>query len=374
MSLLPSPVRNATTRLCAAVAIAAVALSGCAADDSTESNSPDAPSTAESTDSAAPEEANSGQLPEAEGETSYPLTLSSPWGETVLEERPERIAVLGGSGDGEAALALGATIVTSPWEKEHEWAWAQPYSDQFEEAPFADPWGEAPPLETLAAAKPDLILAHTYLGLEDSYSQLSDIAPVLAPATEDEMTWEDTILAVGEALDLQNTAQRKIDEVSEAIEESANEHPEYEGKTVSVLINRGAESGIQFLNTKGSYTEYLLTALGFAPHPNVEELSVEERSIVSPENLSLVDTDALVIGQHGGKGTPEEGQEWLETMPLFQNLTAVQEGRVSNLEFNPETQTLDIAWAFSYPDVLNIPYILDTMNKSFGDLFSKSSE
>ena len=367
MSLLPSPVRSAPTRMLAAVALVAVALAGCASD---ELNSTDSSNAAESTDSAVTESVGADLLPEAEGETSYPLTLTSPWGETVLEERPERIAVLGGSGDGEAALALGATIVTSPWEKDHEWAWTQPYSEQFVDAPFADPWGETPPLETLAAAKPDLILAHTYLGLEDSYSQLSDIAPVLAPATEEEMTWEDTILAVGEALDLHNAAQSEIDEVAQAIEESANEHPEYEGKTVSVLINRGAEAGIQFLNTKGSYTEYLLTELGFAPHPNVDELSVEERSIVSPENLSLVDADALVIGQHGGMGTPEEAQEWMEGMPLFQNLSAVQEGRVSNLEFNPETQTLDIAWAFSYPDVLNIPYILDTMNKSFGDMFS----
>ena len=33
-------------------------------------------------------------LPPGEGTASYPMTLQSGWGETVLRKRPERIAVI----------------------------------------------------------------------------------------------------------------------------------------------------------------------------------------------------------------------------------------------------------------------------------------
>lgn len=54
-------------------------------------------------------------LPAAEQTTSYPLTLESPFGETVLPERPERIAAVAPTAiDTELLLALGVTpILTS---------------------------------------------------------------------------------------------------------------------------------------------------------------------------------------------------------------------------------------------------------------------
>ena len=65
-------------------------------------------------------------LPTAEGITSYPLTLESPFGESVLEERPgERIAVIGGGGELASALAIGIEPVIAG---NAELAWLEPYA------------------------------------------------------------------------------------------------------------------------------------------------------------------------------------------------------------------------------------------------------
>lgn len=351
MTLHRSPLRSTALRMLAFFTVAGVGLTGCSSNVAAED--PQAETTAT---------ASSQALPEAEGQTSYPLTLSSPWGETVLEERPERIAVLGGAGDGEVALALGATLVTSPWETADHWDWLEPYAAQLENAEFTDPWGDTLPLEKLASAEPDVILAHSSTNLADQYDELSAIAPVLAPETEEKVTWQETTLAVGETLDLKNAAQDLVDGISDEIETRAAEHPEYKGKTVAILVNRGTDSGVQLVNTKGSYAEQILSELGFAPHPHVDEISAFQKGILSTENLGLIDADVIIVAQHGGKGSSEEAKQWLENNGLYAALPAVQEGRVSEILPDPNTGTLDIAWAFSWPNVLSINYILDTFD------------
>ncbi|WP_287220865.1 hypothetical protein [Rhodococcus sp. (in: high G+C Gram-positive bacteria)] len=74
-----------TRALVAAGAALLVAVTGCSSSQDTAS---DDAATASDT-----------FLPEAEGTTTYPLTLHTPYGETVLEERPERIAIVGGLGE-----------------------------------------------------------------------------------------------------------------------------------------------------------------------------------------------------------------------------------------------------------------------------------
>lgn len=349
MPLLKSPARIASLLVAIGLCLTGCTNSGANTNESTTSQA---------------DEIHSETLPEAEGTTNYPLTFSSPWGETVLEERPERIAVLGGAGDGEAAIALGATLVTSPWESADHWEWLEPYADQLTDATYIDAWGDTLPLEQLAAAEPDVILAYTHTALADQYSELSAIAPVLAQPTEEKVTWQDTTRAIGEVFDLQNAAQELIDGVDESIDAQSGQNPEYEGKTLSILVNRGSQFGVQFINTKDSYTEELLSDLGFAPHPNVDQFATFEKGVISPENFGLIDADAIIVAQHGGMGSAEEAKQWLESNQLYANLEAVQAGKVSEILPNPETGTLDIAWAFSWPNALSIHYILDTMDEA----------
>ncbi|MFT4030730.1 MAG: ABC transporter substrate-binding protein, partial [Protaetiibacter sp.] len=137
----------------------------------------------------------------------------------------------------------------------------------------------------------------------------------------------------------------------------------------SIIINRGQESGIEFVNVAGSSAEELLTELGFAEHPNVAELSSFEWGEVSLENIGLVDADALLVARHGGDGTIEEATAWLEGSALYQKLSAVQQGKVAYLDPSEETGVLDLAWAFSYPNVLSNRWTVTELTTAFEGLF-----
>jgi len=306
-------------------------------------------------------------LPPAEGSASYPMTLESPYGQTVLEQRPERIAVVGGLGELEATLALGVHPVVSPWAAT-DWEWLADYPE-LDEATVINPWADSLELESILAADPDLIVAITHSTIGDDYERLSSIAPVLTVTEEQDVTWEWTSVTeqLAETLDLAEAGQAVVAQTEQYVSDAAAEHPEYDGTQVSLLINRGAETGIEFVNRSGSPAEALLTELGFAEHPNAGEFD-SDWGDVSPENLGLVDADALIVGQHGGTGTAEDAAAWLEGNELYQNLDAVQTGAVGVIEPS-SSGSLDIAWSFSYPNAIDIPWTVDELNAAFAPLF-----
>jgi iron complex transport system substrate-binding protein len=260
-------------------------------------------------------------LPAGEGTTDYPLTLRTPYGETILEERPERIAIVGGLGELEAVLSLGVSPVVTPWEST-DWSWLGPLADQLDEAVLVDPWADALAVEAILAAEPDLIVALTHGALETDYDRLADIAPVLGKESEDDIEWHGITESLGEALDLSGAADEVIAVTEQHVADAVAEHPQYEGKTVGIMINRGEEAGLEFVNRSGSPAEEILSTLGFAPHPEAEVFSDSDWGDVSMENLSLVEADGLVIARHGGNGTAEEANAWLEGSALYQSRPA----------------------------------------------------
>lgn len=342
-----------STAVVAATLVALLALSGCSASDDASDNAT----------------SDSSLLPAAEGTTSYPLALETAYGETTLEERPERIAVIGGLGDQESVLALDIAPVVGSDSGMYYWN----EGTRFDEVDtFVDPWADAFEFEKLLAAEPDLIVASTYGKLEDDFERLASIAPVLVvePSGDYAWDWRELVRSVGEATDLASLAEREITETESRITEAAEAHPEYNGRTVSIIINRGQEAGIQFVNTGASPATELLDELGFAEHPNIAELDKLEWGDVSIENIGLVDAEALVVARHGGDGTVEAATEWLEGNPLYQQLGAVQAQRVAFIDPNPETGGLDLAWAFAYPNVLANRWAVDELTTAFDGLFS----
>lgn len=331
---------------------AAFALTSCATDDAT--------GTQPTGDAAL--------LPAAEGTTSYPLTLTTPYGETVLAERPERIAVIGGLGDEDAVLALGVAPVVGI--EGSAWSWLE--GTRIDEVQSTvDPWADAVQIETIAAAEPDLIVASTFAGVGDAFDRLAAVAPVLVvePVADFEWDWRELTRAVGEALDLSAKAEEIVTAADGHVVDAVAAHPEYAGRTIAILINRGPATGLEFVNVQGSIAEELLSGLGFAPHPNAAALAAGEFGEVPLENLALVDADAIVVAEHGGEGTPEEAKQWLESSPLYQSLGAVQRGAVGFVQANPESGSLDLAWALSYPSALSVVWTVDELNTAFDGLF-----
>ena len=297
---------------------------------------------------------------EGEGTTAYPLTLVSPYGETVLDGVPQRIAVVGGLGDLETVVALGLAPVLTPWTVE-DMGWLVGREEQMARAEKIDVWADAFPYEVLAAAEPDLIVAQTLDAVGDRFERLSAIAPVLVRDSEEEYgqtskDWRALVRSLAVAVDRAAAGEQVIADAEQHISDVAAAHPEYEGRTVSILINRGQEYGIELVNLAGTTTEELLTTLGFAPHPHADEVT----EALSLENLSLADADVLVIHQHGGEDDPEVAAEWLESSDLYQRLEAVQAGVVGHTDVE-SIYGWCLPWGLSWPDPLCLPYIVDQL-------------
>ena len=343
---------------------ASAALVGCGGQTgapTTPAGSPSAPAT---------QPAAAALVPAAEGTTTYPLTLTTPYGTTTLEERPERIAVVGGLGEVDVVLALGVKPVVSP-EKADGWAWYPQFTEQLAEATVINPWADAMEIEAILSAKPDLIVAFSG-DVENNYERMAKIAPVLGfeTADGDPGDWRAVTTAVGAALDLTKAADQAIADAEQHVADVAAENPQFAGKTLAVLINRGQASGIEFVNAAGTPAEEILSGLGIAPHPNAAAFAGDNWE-VSLENIGMVDGDGLLIAQHGGEGTVEDAESWLSASPLFQALNVVKEDRVSYLLPDPTTGGLDIAWSFSHPTAVNLVWTVDALNEALEGSFPR---
>lgn len=322
-------------------------------------------------------------LPEGEGTTTYPLELTTPYGTSTLEARPQRVAVVDGFGSLESTLALGVSPVVTTTEADaiaEISPWLEPHRSQVESAAVINPFEDAFPFESVQAATPDLIVAAADTRLEPKYDRLAQIAPVLGAETDlsQQQTvtpegWKTTIRLIGKALDLSAKAEEVIASVDEGVAAIATDHPEFAGKTVAVLINRGQDYGIELVNRADSVAEELLTQMGFAPHPKAQEFLTmgqgNEIGSVSLENIGLVDADILVVGRHGGGGDPAEAATWMESNELYTRLPAVQNGYTVYLN-EDELQSM---WAFSWPDALNIPWSTETLSTRIAQVLTSPS-
>ena len=284
---------------------AALALSGCGSDAGAGDDS--------SADAA------SSLLPDAEGTTDYPLTLPTWAGESVIEERPERIAAIGFSTNLDVLEVLEVTPVYTQSE-EAEWEWRdQDWLDSIETVDTAtrrDPLN----FEAIAASRPDLIVALNSVYEAGDFERLTEIAPVLEYEEQlgDQADWREGQQLVGEALDLASASEEAIDAADQAIADTAEAHPEFDGKTVTVATDY--TTGVEYYTVAGGTAETFMTDLGFAPHPRAEDF-VDDPA-VSDESLAALDADALVVSYFD-----EETRRARESSPLFQSIPAVADGR-----------------------------------------------
>lgn len=268
-------------------------------------------------------------LPPAEGKTEYPLTLETPYGETVLEERPERIVVSGSGNDVELLAALGVTPVAASAVSETLVGFAiETLPHEIET--LWESGDSQHPAETIAATGPDLIIADTIAGSADAeeFTQLSDIAPVFGTHNEEDYVWQDGVRQLGEALDLADRAEEVIKENEAEYQRIRDEYPELDGKTITYFAFWGGEHGASVLNIPGSPSEDNFSRLGFAENPRTEEFAADNGSI-SNELISELDADVVLILSN--TSSPEELEEFIN-QPMFQNLEAVQEGRTVEID------------------------------------------
>lgn len=327
--------RRRYAAITAAVAALALAVTGCASGDPAAAPEPE--------DTASPTEG------------AFPVTIEHAFGETVIDAAPERVATWGW-GTTDAALALGVTPVAMPFQayggdEDGVLPWIR---EALDASGAAEPTvlpdtGADVPFEEIAAAQPDVILAH-YSGItEEQYTTLSEIAPVVAyPDLPWSTPWRDVISITGTALGLETEADAVLTEIDARIAEEAAAHPEFEGVTLATAWDVGGTFYVYA--DEDPRVEFMLD-LGFVNAPAVDELDTDESPFfftLSYENVDQLESDVLVV--YGS--TPEEAQALLDA-PYAAGLPQIESGAVAQL-----IGTEFIA-SVSPPTALSLPWGLD---------------
>ena len=153
---------NRSAAATATLAVAAIALTGCAS------------AAADNTD------------PAASSGAGFPVTIEHAFGETVIESKPERVVTVAWSNQ-EVPLALGvvpvgmAEVAWGDDDGDGVLPWVEDKLEELDaETPVLFDETDGIDFEAVADTQPDVILA-AYSGLtQEEYDTLSKIAPVVA--------------------------------------------------------------------------------------------------------------------------------------------------------------------------------------------------
>jgi iron complex transport system substrate-binding protein len=307
--------------LLAGLVVAALLVAACGDSDDDGDTSPASGEPTSSAADATPE-ATTEATSEPAAESSIDLSMDDLGREVDLPESAERIVALSPSVV-ELMFAVGATPVGRPSS-----------ADFPAEAADVPAFGESrtPNIEELLAMQPDLIIADALLHgtmADELSSQVG--APVFAVriASFDDVTAG--LRKVGALTGNEEAGEAAAVELEEQLAGIQADLPD-EGPTVIVLVAAGPN---QFIAARGNtYLGAILEELGATNlvQGEPENFSYPGFSDYSLERIIEGDPDVIITASIGGPpGTPQTS-DILKSVPALSSLTAVQEGRVFEVD------------------------------------------
>ncbi|MDQ0300285.1 iron complex transport system substrate-binding protein [Salibacterium salarium] len=342
-----------------------IALVGCSSESSDTT-----PASTSAEDDSEKDEPTTSQ--EAEEEDS--IVIEHAFGETVLEEKPDRVATIQW-GNHDTALALGVVPVgfsaanygvtdengLLPWTAEKVEELGEDDPNVFQDTDGLD-------FEAISASNPDVILA-AYSGItQEDYEILSDIAPVVAyPESPWTTSWRDQITMNAKGMGMEEEGEQLVQETEDLINEKASEYPGMEGKKV-VWANFSADDLSEFhvytpADSRGSF---LTEELDMEYPESVKELIEDDSSFslsISAENADVLNDADLIIG-YGD----ESLQEAVQADPRLGQVPAIERGSVAFIGDGT------VLAASGTPSALSIPYTIDDYLELIGDAISNIEE
>ena len=290
-----------------------------------------------------------GDAPDGAG--GFPVTIDGAFGPTRIERRPARVAAVGFLRDGDDAVALGVTPVVmgvsgnfseglAPWTRAALGPATPPTVDVSEDLP----------LEQVAAARPDLILATDDRTLADHHARLAGIAPVLAYTVGAEAEpWRLRAERIGRALGRARQAGVLVRGIEDRIAAARAEHPQLVGATITSGVVVGGV--LYIVNRESDAGAALHRELGLVMPPGHAELPEEfpGRAVISPERLDLLEADVIMLNY-----VTADDQRLIESSELFKRLDAVRRG-----SYVPIDSPTGLGIAQAYPSLLSIPFALE---------------
>lgn len=288
---------------------------------------------------------------------AFPVTFEHIYGETTIEQAPERIATWGW-GATDAVLALGIVPVAIA---SMDYGGGDDRITPWVEEAIADLGGEDPVIldnaafelsvEELLAADPDVLIA-PYSGLtQEEYDAVTGAGiPVVAPEAAVWSTpWRDVITDTGKALGLADEADELLADLDQQVADAAADHPEFEGTTIAYAAD---DVDTFYLYLPADPRVEILEDLGFTSAEAVTALDTGESTFyttVSSENLDQIDADVIF--------TQVESQDQLDTFLTSDRtgiIPAVSAGAVGAIVGEENVAAIS-------PTALTLPWILPDM-------------
>jgi len=239
-------------------------------------------------------------------------TVEHPLGRTRVPREPERVVVTDRF-PLDTALAVGAPLAGVPTP-----SGLPPHlGRRVGEARGVGAEG-SPSLEEVAAVDSDLILGSIYT-FEETYDEVSQIAPTVAVDDEDSGMWREIHTRVADVLGEAAAGERTLAEYDRRAEELGRRLED-----VEVSVIRPRDDGIR-LYGNAFFCGKVLQDVGL-PRPPAQDVNDEEPLDVSKELIERADGDVIFVWSYD-----EEEQELaaeLKMDPLWSTLRAVREDRI----------------------------------------------
>nr|WP_206328054.1 iron-siderophore ABC transporter substrate-binding protein [Streptomyces sp. S3(2020)] len=277
--------------------------------------------------SAAPSTLAEGMGADQATDGTFPRTVTHFKGATTLKTEPRKIAVLS-TGQLDDLLSLGL-VPTATTRADNAGLVPDYLADAFPEdkAELADMTDagtrQAPNLESLAAAKPDLILANDSLG--DLYPKLSKIAPTVITAGNG-INWKRDLLLVGAAVGKGQQARELLDDiVADAEEKGAALDTDPTVSMVRFTPDRTRMFGVS------SFTGSIAVDMGLE-RPESQRFNAISEDI-GPESVDTADGDWIFYSVQGD--AKETDAASVVAGPLWKSMKAVEAGHAVKVDDDP---------------------------------------
>lgn len=271
-----------------------------------------------------------GDAAEGSGDGAFPVTVEHAFGETVIEEKPERVATIAW-GNHEAALALGVVPVImekATWGDDDDNGVLPWVEDKVEEmgAEMPETWDptDGVDFEAISASEPDVILAG-YSGLtQEEYDTLSQIAPVVAyPETPWGSTWQDTLLQDAKGLGLEEEGRAVIDETEDALAEKVGQYDNLAGTSAMwAYVEPTDTSSFSYFTVNDPRVQFF-PEIGMEIPQAVTDASEGNDQFFGSESTetaadTFADADVMVVS------TDFDQQKLMQEDPLMSKIPAIE--------------------------------------------------
>ena len=289
------------------------------------------------------------------------VTIKGALGTAEITERPERVVALGWS-TADAMLALGVVPVgmeAQPYGGDAKgvlpWV-ADKLEDMGEKTPTVlNPTSAGDPdYKAILALKPDLVLA-PYSGLTqaqyDKLAEIPGVDVVAYPETPWATPLNEVVNISAEALGVdEDKAEDVLDGIDDAVEDAAEAHPEFKGKSIATLA---ADTEQFWTYTQADPREKLLRDLGFTTAPSVLKFAEtgDKGAFAVPfayEKSAELTSDVLLAYS----GSQDELKA-LQAAPPYAAMEQVKKGTVANVVGESEVAAVSPPTALSLTWGLN---------------------